>query len=484
MRLLARPRSEVQRPTPLLVLLVDDGPLRELPGGELGRRAVALRGRKVFEGGRGKSLLLHADGAGGARALLLVGLGTLKSVAADDWRRAGAIAVNQAAELKAGRLVIGWAGKLDPDAAALQALAEGAVMAGYRYSGKQAESTPPAQVAVATSARGAAAALRTGQVLGESANLVRELGDGPGNTVTPRHLANTARRLARAGGLRCRVHGKAALRRLKMTAILAVNQGSAQEPFLIEMEYRAPRARRTLCIVGKGLTFDSGGISIKPADKMEEMKYDMCGAGAVLGLMRALSILKPKGLRVIGIVGTTENMPGPAAYKPGDVVRAANGKTIEVINTDAEGRVVLADAIHHATRFQPEAIVDLATLTGAIVVSLGSEAAGLFCKDDRLAGRLLAASARTDERLWRMPTYDEYGDKIKSKVADIKNSSGREAGSCTAAQFLFHFSGDIPHAHLDIAGTAWNQRRREWCAEGGTGFGVRLLYDALTHWEG
>lgn len=484
MRLLARPRSEVQSATPLLVLLVDDGKLGELPGGELGRRAAGLRQRKIFEAGRGKSLLVHADAAGGPRALLLVGMGALKKVSADDWRKAGAIATNQAAELKAARLVIGFEGGLEPDAAALQALAEGAVMAGYRFSGKPSDSTPPTQIAVATSARGAGDALRIGQVLAEATNLVRELGDGPGNTVTPRHLANTAQRIARAGKLRCRVHGKAALRRMKMTALLAVNQGSAQEPFLIEMEYKAPRATRTICFVGKGLTFDSGGISIKPADKMEEMKYDMCGAGAVLGLMQAVSILKPKGLRVIGIVGTTENMPGPAAYKPGDVVRAANGKTIEVINTDAEGRVVLADAIHYATRFKPEAIVDLATLTGAIVVSLGSEAAGLFCKDDRLAERLLAASARTDELLWRMPTYEAYADKIKSKVADIKNSSGREAGSCTAAQFLFHFSNDIPHAHLDIAGTAWNQRRREWCPEGGTGFGVRLLYDALTHWEG
>ena len=483
MRLLARPRTELQKATPLLALLVDDGPLRDLPGGELGRRAAALRARKAFEGARGKTLLLHADGAGGARALLLVGMGPAGKSVADDWRKAGALAVNQAADLKAARVTIGCAGKLEPDAAALQALAEGAVMAGYRYSGKKSESAPPAQVTVAGATRGAAEALQVGLVLGESVNLVRELGDGPGNVVTPRHLATVAQRVSREGGLRCRVHGRAALRRLKMTALMAVNQGSAQEPFLVEMEYKAPRARRTICIVGKGLTFDSGGISIKPADKMEEMKYDMCGAGTVLGLMRALSILEPPGLRVVGIFGTTENMPGPAAYKPGDVVRAANGKTIEVINTDAEGRVVLADAIHYATRFEPEAIVDLATLTGAIVVSLGSEAAGLFCRDDKLAGRLLAASERTDERIWRMPHFDEYGDKIKSKVADIKNSSGREAGSCTAAQFLFHFSDGIPHAHLDIAGTAWNQRRREWCPEGGTGFGVRLLYDALTNWS-
>jgi leucyl aminopeptidase len=334
-----------------------------------------------------------------------VGLGTLKSVVADDWRKAGAIAVNQAAELKAARLVIGWAGKLDPDAAALQALAEGAAMAGYRYAAK-GRTTPPAWSRWRP-ARGVASALRTAG---------GRVGHPCANHICRQHRAAPAR----AGGLRCRVHGTAALRRLKMTAILAVNQGSAQEPFPI-MEYRAPRARRTLCIVGKGLTFDSGGISIKPADKMDEMKYDMCGAGAVLGLMRTLSILRPPGLRVIGIVGTTENMPGPAAYKPGDVVRAASGKTIEVINTDAEGRVVLADAIHYATRFKPEAIVDLATLTGAIVISWARGRRPVL-QDDRWPSACWRP--RRARRAPRRMTYDEYGDKIKSS-SPTRNSSGR-----------------------------------------------------------
>jgi leucyl aminopeptidase len=175
-------------------------------------------------------------------------------------------------------------------------------------------------------------------------------------------------------------------------------------------------------------------------------------------------------------------MPGPSAYKPGDVVKTASGRTIEVLNTDAEGRVVLADALHHATGFRPDAIVDMATLTGAIVISLGHEAAGLFCEDDRLAGRLLDASARTGERVWRMPTYAEYDEQIKSRVADVKNTGGRPAGACTAARFLFQFSGDVPHAHLDIAGTAWNVRKRDYLGDGGTGFGVRLLYDVIENW--
>jgi leucyl aminopeptidase len=482
MRLVASPRTALDASTPLLALLVDDARLASLPGGSLGERAVALRRRGVFEGGMRKTLLLHADGTRGPRALLLVGLGPAKAVTTEDARRAAAIVVHQAADLGLRSVTLGFAGKLEPDAAMLQAVGEGALLAAYRYPGKKSESKPPATLKVAGGGRGAAPALRVGQVLGECTNHVRELGDLPGNTATPRYLANTARKVAREGKLRCRVYGKAALKRMRMGGILAVNQGSTEEPFLIEMEYKPARYKATLCVVGKGLTFDSGGISIKPAAAMDEMKYDMCGGAATIGLMRAVAQLKPKGVRVIGIVGTTDNMPGPAAYKPGDVVKTASGKTIEVLNTDAEGRVVLADALHHATGFKPDAIVDMATLTGAIVISLGNEAAGLFCKDDRLSERLLASSERTGERVWRMPTYAEYDELIKSRVADIKNTGGRGAGSCTAAQFLFHFTDDIPHAHLDIAGTAWNVRKRDYLGDGGTGFGVRLLYDAISNW--
>ncbi|MGQ0554203.1 MAG: leucyl aminopeptidase family protein [Planctomycetota bacterium] len=489
MRLIAAPATALQAASPLLVLLVPKpekgGQSRRaarLPGGTLGERAAALLSQGQFKAELRKTFLLHAEARGGPRALLLVGMGSAERLTAEDWRRAGAIAAQQGAELGAASLTVSGGADLQPDAAALQALGEGLVLASYRYSQRPVEQRPPREARVVAATRGAAEILHVAQVLAESANLVRELGDLPGNVATPRHLATTAQRVCRAARLRCRVYNKAALRRLKMGGILAVNQGSAQPPFLIEMEYRAPRARRTICIVGKGLTFDSGGISIKPADRMEEMKYDMCGAGATIGLMQALGALRPPGVRVIGIVGTTENMPGPAAYKPGDVVTTAAGKTIEVINTDAEGRVVLADALHHATTFEPDAIVDLATLTGAIVVSLGSEAAGLFCKDDRLAAHLLDSAERTQEKLWRMPTYEAYYEKIKARVADIKNSAGREAGSCTAAQFLFQFTEGYPHAHLDIAGTAWDGRKRDYHIEGGTGFGVRLLYDALERW--
>ncbi|HTE05027.1 MAG TPA: M17 family peptidase N-terminal domain-containing protein, partial [Planctomycetota bacterium] len=337
MRLSAAPASALSSATPLLVLLVDSAARGKLPGGALGARAATLIRGGAFKAEPRKTLLLHAESRGGARVLLLIGMGKAADLSAEDFRRAGAIAGSQAAELGAGALVLGTAGAVDFDSDRLQAAGEGLVLSGYRYPGKQdaAASTPPKKAAVASSVRGAAAVLAAAQALGEGANLVRELGDLPGNTVTPRHLARTAQAVARKGRLRCRVHGRRDLQRMKMGGILAVNQGSAEEPFLIEMEYVGARPKATLCIVGKGLTFDSGGISLKPADKMEDMKYDMCGGAATIGLMQALAVLRPPGLRVIGIVGTTDNMPGPSAYKPGDVVRTASGKTIEVINTDA-----------------------------------------------------------------------------------------------------------------------------------------------------
>ena len=342
---------------------------------------------------------------------------------------------------------------------------------------------PPKTCAIVSAVRGAAAAIKAGVALGDGVNLARDLGDLPGNVCTPTYLRDTAQAISKAGRFTFKAHDKRALKRMKMGGILAVNQGSATEPFLLEMDYKPAGYKRTVCVVGKGLTFDSGGISLKPGNGMEEMRYDMCGAAAVLGLMKVLAATKPKGTRVIGIVGTTDNMPGPDAYKPGDVVTTASGKTIEVINTDAEGRVVLSDAIFHATKYKPDAIIDLATLTGAIVVALGHEAAGLFSRDERLVKRLLAAGEAGDEQIWSMPTYQAYTEMVKSKWADVRNSAGRAAGSCTAAAFLFEFSGDVPHAHLDIAGAAWEMKPKDGLPAGSRGYGVRLLTEAVTAWK-
>jgi len=483
MRLSHGTQESLARSAPLAVLLVGQGRHRELPGGGLGERACRLIGRGTFGGKAEESLLLHADERGGPRALLLWGMGRPRDVTATDFRRAGLGVVKRAAELGVDRVVIGAAGKLDFDAASLRAVGDGAMHAAYRYPRKKPKTKPPREVVLASSGvRGAAALVKATHAVGEGANLARELGDLPGNIATPTYLKKTAEKVCRSGRLRFKAYDKRALKRMKMGAILAVNQGSAEEPWLIEMDYAPPKATRTICIVGKGLTFDSGGISIKPSSGMEEMKYDMCGGAATIGLMRAVAATRPKDVRVIGIVGTTDNMSGSAAYKPGDVVTAGSGSTIEVVNTDAEGRVVLADALHLATGFEPDAIIDMATLTGAIVIGLGHETAGLFATDDRLAKRIEEAGERTGESVWRMPVTESHRKAIKSKWADVKNSAGRPAGSCTAAAFLFHFSNGVPHAHLDIAGVAWDNKSLEEHPDGASGFGVRLLHDAIGHW--
>ncbi len=481
MRLTAGTAAALNQKVPLVALLIPEGKTT-LPGGVLARRAEALMKSKAFKGKAAESLLLHAETAAGPRGLLLIGLGKAKSVNSELLRRAGLIAGAKAASLGAKKLVVGAAKSWSFDAPSLAALGEGLVLSSYRYGAKKSETQPAGEAVVVSSVRAASAVLKVAKAVTDGTNLARDLGDLPGNIADPDHLKSVARKVCTAGKLRFKAHDKAALKRMKMGGILAVNQGSDLPAYLLEMEYKPARYKHTVAIVGKGLTFDAGGISLKPAGGMEEMKYDMCGAAATIGLMKAIAATKPKDVRVIAIVGTTENMPSGSAYKPGDVVTTGSGKTIEVINTDAEGRVVLADALHLATKFKPEAIIDMATLTGAIVVALGHEAAGLFCKDDKLVKRLQAASANTDEKVWHMPSYPAYDEKVKSKWADIRNSAGREAGSCTAAAFLYHFSGDIPHAHIDVAGAAWDMVAKNDFPGGASGFGVRLLHDALSNW--
>jgi leucyl aminopeptidase len=481
MRLTAGTTAALNQRVPLLALLVSEGKA-SLPAGPLCQRAGKLLKSKVFKGDVAETLVLHAETAAGPRALLLIGVGKAKGVTSAHIRRAGLIAGAQGAKLGAKKIVVAAASGWSLDKDSLGALGEGLVLSSYRYAVKKAETKPPTEAVIVSGVRGAAAVLKAAKAVTDGTNLARELGDLPGNIADPNHLRATARKVCTAGKLRFKAHDNAALKRMKMGGILAVNQGSDLPAYLIEMEYKPARYQHTICIVGKGLTFDAGGISLKPAGGMEEMKYDMCGGAATIGLMKAIAATKPKGVRVIGIVGTTENLQNGSAYKPGDVVTTGSGKTIEVINTDAEGRVVLADALHLATKFKPEAIIDMATLTGAIVVALGHEAAGLFSKNDKLVERLKKSSANTDEKLWHMPSYPAYDEKVKSKWADIRNSAGRDAGSCTAAAFLYHFSGDIPHAHIDVAGAAWDMATKKDFPGGATGFGVRLLHDALSNW--
>jgi leucyl aminopeptidase len=299
----------------------------------------------------------------------------------------------------------------------------------------------------------------------------RDLGNAPPNEVTPQRLADRAREVARELGIKCTVMDKRQIERLKMGGLLAVNKGSALEPRFVVMEYSPAKARKTVCLVGKGITFDSGGISIKPAERMEEMKFDMCGAATVIGSVEAAARLKIP-VKVIAIFAATENLPGGNAYKPGDIITTMSGKTVEIVNTDAEGRMILADALHYASRYEADHLIDYATLTGACVVALASEATGLFSNDDALAQKLIEAGERAGERFWRMPEWDEYKEYIRSEWADMKNSGGRWGGAVTAAVFLKEFVSSPSWAHLDIAGTAYSDDPSRG-PKGATGAGVR-----------
>jgi leucyl aminopeptidase len=313
--------------------------------------------------------------------------------------------------------------------------------------------------------------------------LARDLANAPGNELTPTVMGETARQIGREFGMQVTVLGPSELREQGFGGILAVAQGSQQEPRFIIIEYGAEYANGpTICLVGKGITFDSGGISIKPAAGMEDMKMDMGGAAAVLGALQAVGELKLP-LHVVGLISSAENMPSASAFKPGDIVKTLSGKTIEVVNTDAEGRVVLSDALHYAGRFKPAAVIDLATLTGAIMVALGPHATGMMSNDDDLSARLERAGQASGERVWRLPLWDPYKDMVKSDIADVKNSAGRPGGAITAAAFLSAFVDGYPWAHLDIAGTAWVDRQtKAYTPKGATGVGVRLLVQALRDW--
>ncbi len=301
---------------------------------------------------------------------------------------------------------------------------------------------------------------------------VRDLGNAPSNIVTPTTLAERAVEIANELGIKCTVYGRREIQRMKMGGLIAVNRGSIEEPKFIVLEYAPPRAKKHVALVGKGITFDSGGISIKPAERMEEMKFDMCGAAAVIGTIEAAAKL---GLpvKISGFIPSTDNLPSGSAYKPGEIITMMSGKTVEIVNTDAEGRMILGDALHYASLRKPDHLIDYATLTGACVVALGGEASGLFSNDDELARKLIECGDRVGDRLWRMPVWDEYKELIRSEWADMKNSGGRVAGAISATMFLKEFVTCPSWAHLDIAGTAWAENENAREAKGATGVGVR-----------
>ena len=431
----------------------------------------------------------------GKRWVLAVGLGKEKELTLDRVRQFAGTAGKTARARGFRGVVLPVFGErgLGSAPAVAQALTEGLLLGQYRYDHlrklpkhEQGKRLDAATLVVRRAGDVAAVkpGVAKGRVLAEAASLARDLINGPSNLVTPTYLANQARAIARKFRLKCTVIPFAELKRRGFGGVVGVAQGSAHPAQFIVLEY-APAPRRlsgTFALCGKGITFDSGGISIKPAEKMEQMKYDMSGAAAVLGAVQAAAMLKLP-VRVIGIIAATENLPSGTAQKPGDVLRTLSGRTVEVINTDAEGRLVLSDCLEYAKRYKPDCTIDLATLTGACVIALGGEAIGLFSKDESLVAQLNQAGKATHERVWRLPLWDEYAELIKSDIADVKNAGNREAGATTAAKFLEGFAGNLRWAHLDIAGTAWTEREQPYIPKGAVGIGVRLLIQLMEHWK-
>lgn len=441
-----------------------------------------------FSGKARQAVLLYPRGALAPRRLLLLGLGKRGDATSETLRQAGARAAQKAHELRVSSfaVTIPASEHLLP-AAAAQATVEGMELGLYRFlayksdlSSEQQHQVETALLLVSTEGAAAERGTMRGQAVARGVALARNLANTPPNVLTPARLGDTATDLGKQFGLQVTVLGREELEQQGFGGILAVGQGSNQPPRFIVMEYGSAQADRpTVCLVGKGITFDTGGISIKPAENMDNMKMDMGGAAAVFGAMQAVAELRLQ-VHVVGLVAAAENMPSGTAFRPGDIIKTLSGKTVEVLNTDAEGRIVLADALFYAQRYKPQAIVDLATLTGAIMVALGPHAIGMICNNQDLTGQLSSAGEQAAERVWPMPPWEEYRDMMKSEIADLKNSGGRAGGALTAAGFLSAFVGDYPWAHLDIAGTAWVDRAtRPYYSKGATGIGVRLLVQWL-----
>jgi leucyl aminopeptidase len=494
-----RVESRAPRATPLdgqVLLLAKGEPLAQRAGalGAAYRVAVAtLVARKTFEASAGQ--VQTVVGGSGARvpALTLVGLGEPKKLDAEGLKRALATGLRAACDQGARRIgvaVVARAGRVLEGERLGRALGEAATIGLYRWDLYRTEKpkTGVDAITLSVGARELAAARRglvEGQALGEAVCFARDLGNEPSNVATPRWVAEKAQEMARAEGLHCRILEKEEMERLGMGSLLGVARGSAQPPRLAIVTYEPKGARRVpaLALVGKGVTFDTGGISIKPAAKMEDMKFDMCGGAAVLGAMKALARLKP-AVRVTGLVPLVENMPDGNAYKPGDILKAMNGTTIEIKNTDAEGRLILADAIAYAAKHvkpRPQAIVDMATLTGACVVALGDQFAAVLGHDD-VCARLLEASTASGDALWRLPLNDGYRKQLESAYADLSNLGSGGGGVQTGAAFLERFADGLPWAHLDIAGMAWTEKDGGLFKKGATGYGVRLLVEAVRGW--
>lgn len=425
-----------------------------------------------------------------ASRFMVVGLGK-DELTRETFRKCGGTIACAAQKTKATTVVVVLPEGLDfPIKEMSQALAEGLVLGNYKFlrykSSKKDDETPPVisnAIFCCTKLKEAGRGVETGLRGALAACRARDMANEPANQWTPSHFADFAQTLAKDHALKCTVLGKAELTKLKMGGILGVAQGTAEPPKMVILEYRSGKKVPTLLLVGKGLTFDSGGISIKPSLGMHEMKYDMCGGAAVLSCMEVVASERPQALNIVAIVPATDNMPGPGALKPGDIVSQYNGKTVEIISTDAEGRLLLADALAYGIKkFKPDMVVNLATLTGAVIVGLGHHISGMMSNNDKLAAKLDAAGKESGEPVWRLPLNKDYSKQVESKVADLKNVGDQGAGTITAGAFLQEFVGDTAWAHLDIAGTAWNFTEKSYVPKGPSGIGVRLLLELIRSW--
>jgi leucyl aminopeptidase len=462
-----------------------DGALSEIDvatGGALSKLAASgeLTG-KMFE-----VTLLHYPRGLAAQRVLILGAGKRDKFGTPELRRLAGAAVRTLKSRQIKRLTF-LAREDDRSSAAAQAIAEGFILGNFDSDKYKTDKKPGNEIIAAaitgweeSSRSDADRGLERGRLIAESQNFARELGNEPSNRLTPCILASRAEAMAREAGLTIEILDEKKIEELKMGALLSVAQGSAEPPRLIVVTYTPEKLNPgapVLGLVGKAITFDTGGISIKPANEMEKMKYDMCGGAAMLGAMRAIARLKPR-CKVIAVVPSSENMPGGRAQKPGDVQIAMSGKSIEVINTDAEGRLVLADGVAYAKQLGCTHLVDAATLTGAVVVALANVNVGVFGSDQAFTDQLLASAKVAGEKMWPLPIDDEYREMIKSGIADIQNvGSGKGGGAITGAMFIKEFTGDTPWIHLDIAGTAWQDDVKPWAAKGATGVPVRTLVE-------
>jgi len=447
--------------------------------------AAAVLASGEYKAGANETLLFHAPAGVKAKRLLIVGLGKQAKATLHSVRNAAGTAVRftKPRGIREMTFALPEADSL-PAGPCTRSAVEGAFIGDFdpdTYRSDRKDLSVQAFTVAAPPASDKAAlqtAFNEGAIIGESQRFTRVLVNEPGNVLTPTEFGKRAAAMAKEVGLACEVHSTAKIKELKMGAFWSVSQGSEEPPALIVMRYEPAGVKDgpLLALVGKGITFDTGGISIKPADNMEKMKYDMAGGAAMAGAMRAIALLKPQ-VRVISIICASENMPDGKAQKPGDVQTAMSGKTIEIINTDAEGRLVLADGLAYARQLGATHLIDAATLTGAVAVALGMVNAGAFSNDDETFGKFNAALETSGEKFWRLPLGEEYAELIKSDIGDIKNTGGRYGGAITAAEFLKVFAEDTPWIHLDIAGMAWIEENRPFIAKGPSGVAVRSILE-------